>query len=119
MHDDLPIRQCTNTAALLPAAGVYCGDAIFPTVRQIPAQCMDPVARNLLQYLPAPTSQTAVYQGVPTEADNQDQFTVRVDHKINDRQNLSIYYYFTDGNTHSPFYNFQARERTSRATDDR
>ncbi len=33
---------------------------------------------------------------------------MRVDHKINDRQNLSIYYYFTDGTTHSPFYNFQA-----------
>ena len=90
-----------------PAAGVLWAD-VFPT-GQIPSQCIDPVSKNLLQYLPAPTNAAnSIYQGVPTEADNQDQFTVRVDHKINDRQNLSIYYYFTDGNTHSPFYNFQA-----------
>src|SRR5208282_4122303 len=69
--------------------------------------CMDPVAKNLLQYLPAAPA-SGVYQGVPTEADNQDQFTVRVDHKINDRQNLSVYYYYTDETVHSPFYNFQA-----------
>ncbi len=103
---------CPQAIASLPgstpaAAGVPWA-SVFPT-SVIPVQCMDPVSQNLLQYLPAPTNvATSVYQGVPTEADNQDQFTVRVDHKINDRQNLSIYYYFTDGNTHSPFYNFQA-----------
>ncbi len=76
---------------------------------QIPTACMDPVAMNLLQYLPSATNaSSSTYQGVPTEADDQNQFTFRVDHKINDRQNLSIYYYFTDGTTHSPFYNFQA-----------
>jgi Carboxypeptidase regulatory-like domain len=81
---------------------------VFPA-SVIPTQCMDPVALNLLQYLPAPTNvSTSQYQGVPTQADDQNQFTARVDHKINDRQNLSVYYYFTDGTTHAPFYNFQA-----------
>jgi outer membrane receptor protein involved in Fe transport len=80
---------------------------VFPNVT-IPQQCMDPVALNLLQYLPAANLPGSVYQGVPTEANDQDQFTVRVDHKINDRQNLSVYYYYTDASVHSPFYNFQA-----------
>ncbi len=79
---------------------------VFPN-SMIPTACMDPVALNLLQYLPAAPA-SGLYQGVPTEADDQDQFTVRLDHKINDRQNLSVYYYFTDERTNAPFYNFQA-----------
>ena len=80
---------------------------VFPTT-VIPKACMDPVAQNLLQYLPAANLSGSRFQGVPTEADDQNQFTVRVDHKINDRQSLSVYYYFTDGTINSPFYNFQA-----------
>ena len=98
------LPQQTNPANGLPYIP---WSEVFPG-SQIPQNCMDPVALNLLQYLPASNLPNSQYQGVPTEADNQDQFTFRVDHKINDRQNLSIYYYFTDGNTHSPFYNFQA-----------
>jgi hypothetical protein len=45
---------------------------------------------------------------VPTAADTQDQFTVRVDHRINDHQNFSIYYYYTDDKNIQPFYGFQA-----------
>jgi len=90
-----------------PAAAGVAWASVFPT-RYIPPACVDPVAQNLLQYLPAANLPGSVYQGVPTEADNQDQFTVRVDHKINDRQNLSVYYYYTDETVHSPFYNFQA-----------
>ena len=90
-----------------PAAAGVAWASVFPTA-QIPLACMDPVAQNLLQYLPAANLPGGVYQGVPTESDDQDQFTVRVDHKINDRQNLSVYYYFTDERTLSPFYNFQA-----------
>ena len=90
-----------------PAASGVAWASVFPT-NVIPTQCMDPVAQNLLQYLPAATLPGSVYQGVPTQADNQDQFTVRLDHKINNRQNLSVYYYFTDETVHAPFYNFQA-----------
>jgi hypothetical protein len=80
---------------------------VFPTVA-IPQQCMDPVALNLLQYLPASNLPGSQYQGVPTQSVDADQFTFRVDHKINDRQNLSIYYYFNDERDLNPFYNFQA-----------
>jgi len=80
---------------------------VFPSVA-IPTQCMDPVALNLLQYLPPSNVPGSQYQGVPTESDNQDQFTIRLDHRINDRQNLSVYYYFTDETDHAPFYGFQA-----------
>ncbi len=101
---------CANAIAAIPgstpATSGVLWQNVFPT-GVIPTQCMDPVALNLLQYLPAAPA-SGLYQGVPTEADNQDQFTVRVDHKINDRQNLSVYYYFTDETVHSPFYNFQA-----------
>src|SRR4029077_1390256 len=41
-------------------------------------------------------------------ADNQDQFTVRLDQRINSRQNFSFYYYYTDDKNFQPFYNFQA-----------
>jgi hypothetical protein len=90
-----------------PAGSGVLWNSIFPN-GAIPTQCMDPVALNLLQYLPAATLSGSVYQGVPTEANDQDQFTVRVDHKINDRQNLSVYYYYTDAKIQTPFYNFQA-----------
>ena len=90
-----------------PAAAGTNWSAVFPN-GFIPSQCMDPVAQNLLQYLPAANLPGSQYQGVPTESDNQDQFTVRVDHRINDRQNLSVYYYFTDESDHAPFYGFQA-----------
>jgi len=105
-----PPTTCAQAIGAIPgstpaAAGVAWA-SVFPTA-QIPLACMDPVAQNLLQYLPAAPA-SGLYQGVPTEADDQDQFTVRLDHKINDRQNLSVYYYFTDERTNAPFYNFQA-----------
>jgi hypothetical protein len=99
-----------------PAAGAAWSDVFNTTAgiangvpaNQIPTACMDPVALNLLQYLPASNLPGSQYQGVPTESDNQDQFTIRLDHRINDRQNFSIYYYFTDETDHAPFYGFQA-----------
>jgi len=101
---------CTQAIAshggTAPAAGANWSD-VFPN-GFIPSQCMDPVAKNLLQYLPAANLPGSLFQGVPTESDNQDQFTVRVDHRINGRQNFSVYYYFTDETDNAPFYGFQA-----------
>jgi hypothetical protein len=95
-----------NIGGTMPASGVAWG-SIFPT-GSIPSQCMDPVAVNLLQYVPGANTANGFYQAVPSKSDNQDQFTVRVDHRINDRQNLSIYYYFSDERDNEPFYGFQA-----------
>ncbi len=81
---------------------------VFPT-SVIPGPCQDPVAADLLRYIPNANLPDGVnYQAVPTSADNQDQFTVRIDHHINDRQNFSFYYYYTDDKNFQPFYNFQA-----------
>jgi len=90
-----------------PASQTIPWSSVFPTA-MIPTACMDPVSRSMLQYLPAANLPGSQFQGVPTGSDNQDQFTIRVDHRINDRQSLSIYYYFTDETDHAPFYGFQA-----------
>src|SRR5258706_6649709 len=45
---------------------------------------------------------------VLTNRDRQDQATMRFDHRINDKQNFSAYYYFTDQAGFEPFNNFQA-----------
>ncbi len=80
---------------------------VFPT-SQIPTTCMDPVAVDLLRFVPAANRPDGTYQAVPTGAQNADQFTLRLDHHINDHQNFSFYYYYTDDKNFQPFYNFQA-----------
>jgi hypothetical protein len=78
---------------------------------QIPIACMDPVATDLLRFVPAANRSNAnggYYQAVPVSADTQNQFTLRLDHHINDHQNFSFYYYFTNDSNFQPFYNFQA-----------
>ena len=101
--------KIVNNGGTVPASGVLWAN-IFPT-GVIPTECMDPVALNLIQnqnFVPvANRPDGTTYQGVPVRADNQDQFTVRLDHRINYRQNLSVYYYFTDEKDNEPFYNFQ------------
>jgi hypothetical protein len=94
-----------------PAAGVF-WNSVFPTVNgsaTIPTPCMDPVAQDLLRFVPGANRPDGVtYQAVPVSSDRQDQFTFRFDHRINDRQNFSFYYYFTDDANFQPFYDFQA-----------
>ncbi len=81
---------------------------VFPT-NVIPANCQDPVAIDMLRFVPAANSPDGVnYQAVPVSADTQNQFTLRFDHHINSRQNFSFYYYFTNDTNFQPFYNFQA-----------
>src|ERR1039458_3946378 len=43
------------------------------------------------------------FQNVPVGTNNANQLTLRFDHKINVRQNLSAYYYFNDGTRLTPF----------------
>lgn len=94
-----------------PAAGVSWA-SIFPAngnnIATIPTQCMDPVAVDMLRFVPGANRSDGSYQAVPVQSERQDQFTVRIDHHINDHQNFSFYYYYTDDNTLQPFYDFQA-----------
>jgi hypothetical protein len=104
---------CTGAITALggatPAAGVNWGGqgGVFPT-NVIPTECQDPVAIDLLRFVPAANRPDGSFQSVPTKSDNANQFTVRIDHHINDHQNFSFYYYFDDGDALAPFYNFQA-----------
>ena len=82
---------------------------LFPT-NQIPLECLDATAVDLLQYVPLPPAGSSgnLIQTVPVQPVRGDQFTVRLDHRINDKQNLSFYYYFDDHHVVSPFAQFQA-----------
>jgi len=108
----------TAAGGVVPAPGVPWGSstpntAVFPTDGNgnatIPGACMDPVAVDLLRFVPGANRADGItYQAVPTSSDRQDQFTVRLDHHINSKQSFSFYYYYTDDNQLQPFYNFQA-----------
>src|SRR5271163_3139500 len=79
---------------------------IFPN-SQIPLACMDATAVDLLQFVPQAPNDGNLITTVPTQPTRGDQFTVKLDHRINEKQNLSIYYYFNDQNTTQPFANFE------------
>jgi len=78
---------------------------LFPG-NQIPTQCFDPLSTALLSYV-HPTSD-GLFQRAPDERDRGDQFTIKIDHDISNKQKLSGYYYFDDDNTLDPFAKFQA-----------
>src|SRR5436305_1878843 len=74
----------------------------------IPIRCLDPTAVDLLQYVPIPANGTDKLVTAPVQPERGDQFTVRLDHRINNQQNLSFYYYFDDHHLVSPFAQFEA-----------
>jgi hypothetical protein len=89
-----------------PAPGVAWA-SIFPT-GVIPVACQDPVAANLLQqFVPAPNTGTNQFQVIPVGTNNADQFTARFDHRINDHQSFTAYYYFNDGRELDPYNTFE------------
>jgi hypothetical protein len=91
-----------------PATGLTDWSSVFPT-GVIPTQCQDPVAANLLQqFVPAANIGSNENQVVPVGTDNQDQFTIRIDHRINDHQNFTGYYYFNDTRDFLPYDTFEA-----------
>ncbi len=86
--------------------------SVFPN-NKIPTACQDPVAANLLQrFVPGGNSGPGLYQVVPVGTINADQFTVRLDHRINDHQSFTGYYYFNDGRELDPYNTFEAAGAT-------
>ena len=83
--------------------------SVFPS-GVIPTACQDPVAANLLQrFVPGrQSSAPACIKSSPSAPINADQFTVRFDHRINDHQSFTAYYYFNDGRELDPYNNFEA-----------
>jgi hypothetical protein len=105
---------CANAIAAIPGSTAPSPGtpwaSIFPTA-QIPTVCFDPVAYSLMnQYVPLPNSRLVpnIFQSIPHAQQHGNQFTVKLDHHINERQNLSVYYYFNDAYDAEPFTRFQA-----------
>jgi outer membrane receptor protein involved in Fe transport len=88
----------------IPAGTLY--TKVFQN-SQIPLACMDPTAVDLLQFVPVAPNGGFLISTVPTEPVRGDQFTVKIDHKLSDKQNLSVYYYFDDSAIQQPFANFE------------
>ena len=89
------------------------GPGIFTDVANnreniIPLACLDATAVDLLQYVPTPANGSDKLVTTPVQPVRADQFTVKIDHRINNSQNLSFYYYFNDDHQISPFAVFEA-----------
>jgi hypothetical protein len=92
----------------LPGVSTAGAQSVFPN-GMVPTACQDPVAANLLQqFVPTANIGTNQNQVVPVGTNNANQFTVRIDHKINDHQNFTAYYYFNDGHEVDPYDTFEA-----------
>jgi len=89
-----------------PQTSLIDWSSVFPS-GVIPTPCQDPVAANLLRFVPTANIGTNENQSVPVGSDFEDQFTVRFDHKINDRQNFTAYYYYTDISQLQPYDSFE------------
>ncbi len=102
--------ECASAIAagggVSPASGVG-WSSVFPA-NAIPTACQDPVAADLLRFVPNANLGSSTYQAVLTSTNRSDQTTLKIDHRINDKQNLSGYYYYQDGAHFDPYNFFQA-----------
>ncbi len=73
----------------------------------IPLACMDATAVDLLQFVPGPNVSPTKVQTDPVQPESADQGQLRLDHKINEHQNISVYYYVNQHFVSHPFENFQ------------
>jgi outer membrane receptor protein involved in Fe transport len=90
-----------------PASGVAWA-SIFPT-NVIPSECQDPVAIDLLQqFVPKANVGANTYLTTITGNNTSNQGTLKFDHRINDKQNFSAYYYVQDQADFDPYNFFQA-----------
>ena len=105
----LPPKPLPSTPANSPTFILW--SDVFPSGK-IPGACQDPVAVDLMNHYVTPFIPQVNASGnlvtVLNERDRRDQGQLRFDHRINDKQNLSVYYYVTDENDFSPFNTFQA-----------
>jgi hypothetical protein len=104
---------CGAAAAGVIQPGAAYAD-LFPN-NQIPVECMDPTALDMMnQFVPLANRPDGTFQTVSgIHKDRTDQFTLKFDHRINDKQNLSLYYYFNDSNLFDPYARFQAGGATT------
>jgi len=93
--------------AAAPAAGAS-WSSVFPT-NQIPTACFDPVAVNLLRFVPgANIPGTNLFEAVPNQRRFGDQVTGRYDWNATSTQKVSLYYYYDKSTKLDPFAFFEA-----------
>src|SRR6202040_1897073 len=97
-------QQASLDAAAAGTSQPY--DSIF-TGGVVPTQCFDPVAKNLVKYLPGAGGAINPTQDVSKSTDRGDQFQIRFDQILNKDQKLAVYYYYDNDNTLDPFAIFQ------------
>jgi hypothetical protein len=111
LNDAFALNQRPNcTTAVGSAPNIPDGELysdLFPG-NIIPLGCLDPTAVDLLQYVPTPANNSDKLVSTPVQPERADQVTLRLDHRLNNQQNLSFYYYFDDHHFVSPFAQFQA-----------
>jgi Carboxypeptidase regulatory-like domain len=116
--------QAQNPGAVIQAGSFYAShidpvtSAVVPGIftntitgidNQVPISCQDPVALDLMnKYVPRANVGDSTYQAILTGSTRSDQATVRIDHRINDKQSLTGYYYYQDGSRFDPYNFFQA-----------
>ncbi len=105
--DSVPYGGTYDQSGNLVSPGIFT-DVAGGRENIIPLECLDATAVDLLQYVPTPGAGANIIQTVPVQPDRGDQFTIKLDHRINDKQNLSFYFYFDDHHVVSPFAQFQA-----------
>ena len=104
LFDGVPYSTYTDESGTHP--GIFT-DTATGQENIIPLACMDPTAVDLLQFVPTPPNGGSLVSTVPVRAIRGDNFTAKIDHRINDKQNLSIYYYFNDTRNKDPFATFE------------
>jgi hypothetical protein len=113
---DQTVADVLNTRCGIGAAAGQAWNAVFPG-SIIPAACLDPVAVDLLRFVNCPLADSTCtnlanlannFQAIPIGHTRDDQVTVRLDHHINQNQNLSIYYYLQTGPSDRPFSHFES-----------
>ncbi|PYV55885.1 MAG: hypothetical protein DMG91_10985 [Acidobacteria bacterium] len=79
-----------------------------PTTAERPSATQPFADLDLLQYIPTPANNNSALVTTPVQPERADQFTLKLDHRLTNNQNLSVYYYFDDHHVVSPFAQFQA-----------
>jgi hypothetical protein len=88
--------------------------SVFGPNSQVPTNCFDPAAAAILQ-LNVPAANTLdsngilnTFRSIPNEDSHANQVTLKIDHSLTNKQNLTGYYYFNDSFDSQPFTRFQA-----------
>jgi hypothetical protein len=113
-NPNAPTTTCQQAVTGIGGSAITAGTLfanIFPG-NIIPTACFDPAAEAVYNQWVAPFANACAdpqdCSSIGEQPERQDQFTIRLDHKISNSQQFTAYYYFEDDNSTDPFSTFQA-----------